>query len=329
MILRRHRVLVGVVAGGLLVGAAGLAAAAPGRFGPATVSPAAADPEGFVGVTPLRVLDTRAGDGPIGVPAAAPIGANQEITLPLTTAAPNRASAPVPANAVSVLLNITIDKNATADSFITVWPTGQPRPNSSANNATPGLVMPNSIVVPLGVGGAVSIYNFTGNVDIAVDLAGYTVPLVGSSIQGPPGPKGDTGVQGPPGIQGPPGPSAEAKWDTRTLVASADLTAAPSTIVAVGPFAPPVANFVVTASFRAVTTGTNSQITCELLDGSGTLIPGATMTLPQTTVSEAATLTGVATDTNGASLSCSSQGLAVASIHDVSLVVVVVGEPIT
>src|SRR6476620_2745202 len=188
MSFRRHRVVVGVIAGALLVGGAGLAAAAPGRSGP-SVSPAAvspaADPEGFVGVSPVRVLDTRAGDGPIGP--------GQEITLPLTTPAPNRLSAPVPANAVSVLVNITIDKNATADSFITVWPTGQVRPNSSANNATPGQVTPNSIVVPLGAGGAVSIYNFTGNVDIAVDLAGYTVPLVGSSIQGPPGPQGATG----------------------------------------------------------------------------------------------------------------------------------------
>ena len=58
MILRRHRVLVGVVAGALLVGAAGLAAAAPGRSG--SVSPAAADPEGFVGVTPVaRARHTR------------------------------------------------------------------------------------------------------------------------------------------------------------------------------------------------------------------------------------------------------------------------------
>src|SRR3954451_17487334 len=288
MFLRRHGVLVGVVAGSLLVGAAGLAAASPGsgRSAPAAITPAA-DPEGFVGVAPTRVLDTRAGNGPIGVATPAPLGAGQEITLALTTTAPNRPTAPVPPNAVSVLLNITIDKNASADSFITVWPTGQPRPNSSANNATPGQVTPNSIVVPLGAGGAVSIYNFTGNVDIAVDLAGYTVPLVGSSIQGPPGPKGDTGAPGPPGVQGPPGPSAEAKWDSASLTTSAPLTALTSQILAVGPFAPPPANFVVTASFRAVVDTVNKQVTCELLDGSGTVIPGATMTLPQTTISEA------------------------------------------
>ena len=74
MILRRHRVLVGVVAGALLVGAAGLAAAAPGAPA-APCPPPAADPEGFVGVSPVRVLDTRAGDGPIGVATAAPLGA--------------------------------------------------------------------------------------------------------------------------------------------------------------------------------------------------------------------------------------------------------------
>src|SRR6476620_11851665 len=99
MSFRRHRVVVAVVAGALLVGAAGLAAAAPGPSGsgasPAALSPAA-DPEGFVGVSPVRVLDTRAGDGPIGVPSAAPLGPGQTITLPLTTTAPNRATAPVP-----------------------------------------------------------------------------------------------------------------------------------------------------------------------------------------------------------------------------------------
>src|SRR3954471_24935899 len=98
MFLIRHRVLVGVVAGSLLVGAAGLAAAAPGGSGPAAVSSAVGYPGGFVGVAPLRVLDTRSGDGPIGVPAAAPLGPNQEISLALTTPAPNRATAPVPAN---------------------------------------------------------------------------------------------------------------------------------------------------------------------------------------------------------------------------------------
>jgi hypothetical protein len=328
----RHRVLVGVVAGALLVGAAGLAAASPGRSSPASLTPAA-DPEGFVGVSPTRVLDTRAGDGPIGVPTAAPLGANQEIVLPLTTPAPNRASAPVPANAVSVLINITIDKNASADSFITVWPTGQPRPNSSANNATPGQVTPNSIVVPLGAGGSVSIYNFTGNVDLAVDLAGYTVPLAGSTIQGAPGPKGDTGPQGPqgpPGPQGPIGPVIGADWKTATN-ASEDLSATPVVVAAVGPF--PAANFVVTASFRAVTASGTTSIQCDIVDSqtlTGTVLTSMTKPEHAGGIDDAMTLTVVAESNTGDSLVCSTpSGTGLATIEEATIIAVGVGDELT
>jgi hypothetical protein len=61
---------------------------------------------------------------------------------------------------------------------------------TSANNANPGLVMPNSILVPLGQGGEVSVYNFTGNVNLAVDLAGYTLAISSSGQTGPQGPTG-------------------------------------------------------------------------------------------------------------------------------------------
>jgi hypothetical protein len=298
------------------------------------VTPAAAgDPEGFVGVSPVRVLDTRAGDGPIGVPAAGPLGPGQTINLALTTPAPNRLSAPVPANAVSVLLNITIDKNASADSFITVWPAGEPRPNSSANNATPGQVTPNSIVVPLGTGGAVSIFNFTGNVDIAVDLAGYTVPLVGSSIQGPPGPqgpvgpagpKGDTGATGP---QGPVGPVLGADWQSRSggpLVLTTTQTPVPG--AAVGPL--PNANYVVTASFHSTTTATGQTIMCTLDTDSATTPNVATIN-KTANLDEAITLTGVGVGMTTASLNCSHPtGASVLTINQATVVAVGVGNVI-
>jgi hypothetical protein len=326
MVLGRHRVVVGVVAGALLVGAAGLAAAAPGRSSPGAALAPAADPEGFVGVSPTRVLDTRAGDGPIGVPAAAPHGPGQVVVLPLTTPAPNRASAPVPPNAVSVLINITIDKNASADSFITVWPTGQARPNSSANNATPGQVTPNSIVVPLGAGGSVSIYNFTGNVDLAVDLAGYTVPLVGGSVQGPPGPKGDTGPQGPPGQTGPPGPNGPvigADWRVTAPTGVVGITPVPAPVTTTGTF--PVAfdaNYVVTASFVAKAT---SVVTCDLLDDDNLSFAS----IDTTVATEAPiTLTGVAVGTRSATLQCSSAQVTGAAIDQATIVVIAVGEPI-
>jgi hypothetical protein len=165
-----------VLAGTQLAGAADRPSI---RSAPAAVQPAATgDSEVFVAVTPTRVLDTRGpSNGPIGVSAAGKIAAGQQIDLPLTTPAPNRASAPLPTDAVSAVLNITVDQDADAKSFITVWPTGAPRPFTSANNAEPGLVTPNLTFAKLGANGSVSFYNFAGATNLAVDLVGYTVPL--------------------------------------------------------------------------------------------------------------------------------------------------------
>ena len=81
MSFRHHRVAEAGVAGarpsGSRAGRRRPSAVGFGRV--ACRSSPAADPEGFVGVAPVRVLDT-GGDGPIGVPSAAPLGPGQEIT---------------------------------------------------------------------------------------------------------------------------------------------------------------------------------------------------------------------------------------------------------
>jgi len=140
-------------------------------------SAAASDPEVFVALAPTRVLDTRGpSDGPIGVALAGPLGPGEQLDLPLTSPAPHRPTAPLPANAVSAVLNITIDSDAAAKSFVTVWPTGTPRPVASANNAEPGLVSPNLTFARLG-NGSVSFYNQQGATNLTVDLVGYTIKL--------------------------------------------------------------------------------------------------------------------------------------------------------
>jgi type VI protein secretion system component Hcp len=205
----RHRFTFGLVAGALVIAAGGVAFALPRSGAPTVAPPATPNPEGFIGVNPVRVLDTRGPSaGPIGVATAAPIGTDTQLDLPLRTAAPNR-SVTVPSDAVSVLLNVTIDRDAPAPSFLTVWPQGEPRPLASANNATPGQVMPNMIFVRLGSTGGISIYNQAGEVNVAVDLVGYTVPTGTTGPQGPQGatgPQGPSGPQGATGQQGPPGP---------------------------------------------------------------------------------------------------------------------------
>jgi len=133
------------------------------------VSPPAA-PSDFVGTTPVRVLDTRgAAGGPIGVPAAAKLAAGQSIDVAVAGVGA------IPKDAISVAVNITIDEDATLKSFLTVWPTGEARPNTSANNAEPGLVSPNSAIFQLGTDGKLSVFNQQGTVNVIMDVTGYFV----------------------------------------------------------------------------------------------------------------------------------------------------------
>jgi hypothetical protein len=185
-LLRRHRLKVGAVVlatGGLVAALSAPALSASPQAAPQVPAPrasaqAAATPEGLIGVTPTRVLDTRQ---PIGVAVGfGPLGPGETVNVPLTTAAPNRPGIPVPSGAKSVLLNVTVDRDATAVSFITVWPTGQARPNASVTNPTPGTIVTGSILVPLGTGGSISVFNFAGNAQVIIDLTGYTMALSGS-----------------------------------------------------------------------------------------------------------------------------------------------------
>lgn len=127
----------------------------------------------FVGLTPTRVLDTRV---PIGVSTKAPLGAGATLVLPIV------GTASVPSSATGVAINVTIDADASSKSFLTIWPTGQARPNSSANNAEPGLISPNFTFADIGSDGSISIYNERGTTNVVIDIVGYLVPL--SEIEG-------------------------------------------------------------------------------------------------------------------------------------------------
>ncbi len=163
--------LLAVIGAGAIAGGA-VAGGAPRPE--ASLTDLTAEPPGaFVAVSPLRVLDTRpAPQGPIGVGASGPITQNSSIDLKLSGE-----GQAIPARATSAFLNITIDQDATLASFLTVWPTGEPRPLTSANNALPGLVASNTMLAKLGDGGSISIFNQQGDVNVVIDLLGYVVPL--------------------------------------------------------------------------------------------------------------------------------------------------------
>lgn len=117
---------------------------------------------GFAPVTPKRVMDSRSG---IGGPAT---DFTAGTVRDLTIAGANG----VPGTATAAVVNITA-VNATASSYLTAYPKGATRPTASNVNWTAGVISPNMAIVPLGTGGAISVYNYAGNVDVLIDVVGY------------------------------------------------------------------------------------------------------------------------------------------------------------
>ncbi|GIF76517.1 hypothetical protein [Asanoa siamensis] len=118
----------------------------------------------FYPIGEQRLLDTRRG---VGAPAR-PIGANRAIAVQVS-----RIAGVPRVGASAVVLNVTAT-SATANSYLTVYPTGVPtRPTASSLNFVPGRTTANMVTVPLGADGKVDIYNANGSVDVVADLLGY------------------------------------------------------------------------------------------------------------------------------------------------------------
>ena len=117
----------------------------------------------FVPRAPVRLLDTRNGTGA----PAGPLGPRSSIDLQIT------GTADLPTTGVAaVVLNLT-STQADTDSFITVWPTGTPRPNASNLNTDPGQDTPNLVIATVGTNGKISLYNDNGTGHLVADLLGW------------------------------------------------------------------------------------------------------------------------------------------------------------
>lgn len=117
----------------------------------------------YLPVDPARVLDTRTGLGAAG----GRVGAGALLVLQVT------GRGGIPASGVSaVVLNVTVTE-PTAVSFLTAWPAGDARPLASNLNCIPGQTVPNLVVVKVGEGGRVNLYNDIGSVHVAGDVAGW------------------------------------------------------------------------------------------------------------------------------------------------------------
>jgi hypothetical protein len=122
-------------------------------------------PEGdvFEPTLPSRLLDTRIGNGA----PASPIGAKRILELQVAGVGP------VPTDGVgAVVLNVT-GTGATAQTFATVWPSGQPKPLASNLNLAPGQTAPNLVIVEVGANGNVSLFNDLGSTHFVADVLGW------------------------------------------------------------------------------------------------------------------------------------------------------------
>ena len=117
----------------------------------------------FVPVTPCRVADTRNAAGPEGGPSlTGGIARNFAI---------GGSACGIPATAQAYSLNVTVVPHGDLN-FLTVWPSRQVQPMVSTMSSPDGRIRGNSIIVPAGANGAVSVYA-TDTTDLVLDINGY------------------------------------------------------------------------------------------------------------------------------------------------------------
>jgi hypothetical protein len=83
---------------------------------------------------------------------------------------------------LAVALNVT-SVNATESTYFSAFPSGLAVPDSSSLNPQPGRAIPNVVLVGIGAGGAVSIFNKFGHADCIVDVLGYFHPTDGGGLE--------------------------------------------------------------------------------------------------------------------------------------------------
>jgi LPXTG-site transpeptidase (sortase) family protein len=131
----------------------------------------------FVPVSPTRLLDTRSTPNPLG----ANVSLHHDWTVEVGTA--GKAGIPN-SGAMAVALNVTMTR-ALGEGYVTVYPAGRSRPDSSNLNADlAGTTAPNHVQLATGSRG-VSFYSY-GGADLIVDIFGWFVGTPQVSTQSAP-----------------------------------------------------------------------------------------------------------------------------------------------
>lgn len=126
----------------------------------------------------------------------------------------------IPDDAVGLSTNVTV-VDATAQSNVRVYRGDLAAPPLLSNlNVVPGAPpTPNAVDVQLSPDGEIKVYNFSGSVNIVIDVVGYYTPtslLELASASGTAGPAGPIGPAGPAGARGPAGADGVSTVVVRT-----------------------------------------------------------------------------------------------------------------
>lgn len=133
----------------------------------------------FVPMTPCRVVDTRPGLGFTGAYGPPSLSAGIARTFPIQT----NSTCPFPSPSMDVgafSFNITVVPHGPLG-FLTIWPTGKPRPVVSTLNDLQAQIVANAAIVMAGpnnpyVTGSVDVYA-SDSTDLIIDINGYYAPL--------------------------------------------------------------------------------------------------------------------------------------------------------
>jgi len=124
-------------------------------------------PSGWLGqyraMSAVRILDTRDGTGGAG----GAMGPQATINLAIV----GRGGLPT-SGVAAVVLNATVTQPSAAG-YLTVYPAGSTRPGTSTLNFLAGQTIANLVIVPVGNGGDISVFNFQGSTNAILDLVGW------------------------------------------------------------------------------------------------------------------------------------------------------------
>lgn len=143
----------------------------------ADVTGAFAESDGFGGLVPSRLIDTRPETSPTsGVTidgqqqGAGALAAGSQTTIQVTGRGP--AATAVPDDARTVAVNLT-STGATGAGFLTAWPCDQERPTASSVNYLNADPVANSIVVALSAEGTLCVYAGVSSTHVVADVTAY------------------------------------------------------------------------------------------------------------------------------------------------------------